>query len=57
MGKLLLERNLKDETNFLYAHITLAKAYIDLDQKEEAQAQAAEKLEINPNFLLGCWQK
>ena len=56
-GKLLLERGRKGEINPLWAPLTLAQAYIGVDKKDEARAQAAEVLKINPNFSSKSWQK
>jgi adenylate cyclase len=56
-GKLLLERGRKGEVNPLHVHLLLAQAYIGVDKKDEARAQAAEVLKINPNFSLKSWQK
>ena len=56
-AELLLERGRKGEVNPLYVHLTLAQAYIGVDKKDEARAQAAELLKIYPNFSLESWQK
>jgi len=56
-GKLLLERSRQGEINPLYAHMTLALAYIRLGRDDEARAHAEEMLKINPKFSLGFWQK
>ena len=56
-SKLLLERGRKGEVSPLYVHLILAQAYIGVDKKDEARAQAAELLKIYPNFSLESWQK
>lgn len=39
----------------LNAHLYLAASYSELGQAEEAQAEVAEVLKINPNFSLHVW--
>ena len=56
-SKLLLERGQKGEVSPLYLHLILALAYIGVDKKDEARAQAAELLKIYPNFSLESLQK
>jgi adenylate cyclase len=41
--------------DFLFAHLTLAASYAELDREEEARAEAAEVLRINPKFSLEAW--
>jgi adenylate cyclase len=45
-----LRRVLNRNPNFWPAHIYLAASFIELGQEDEARAQAAELLRINPNF-------
>jgi adenylate cyclase len=47
-----LKRVINRNPNFWPAHIYLAASYVELGQKEEAGAEAAEVLRINPDFSL-----
>ena len=41
--------------NFLPTHVVLAGCYAELGWQEEAQAQAAEVLRLNPQFSMEAW--
>jgi tetratricopeptide (TPR) repeat protein len=47
-----LKRFLARRPNYLDAHLILAAAYSELGREEEARAEVAEVLRINPNFSL-----
>jgi len=52
-----LKRTLTRYPNFLPAHAFLAAIYSGLGREEEARAEAAEVLRINPNFSLEVWRQ
>jgi adenylate cyclase len=56
-GKQLLARADKGEFNPLFAHTSLAEAYIGLGQDQKARAHAEEILRINPNYSLADQRK
>ena len=56
-GKPLLERAQKGEFRPLSAHLVLSAAYMELGRKEEARANAAEVLGINPKLSLEYLRK
>ncbi len=43
--------------NYLWSHLLLAATYSMMGREEEAQAEAAEVLRINPKFSLDFWVK
>jgi adenylate cyclase len=43
--------------DFLPAHLALATLYSELGREEEARAEAADILRINPNFSLEVWRR
>jgi adenylate cyclase len=45
------------EPNNIFAHLHLAGIYIMMGREEEARAEAAEVLKINPKFSLEFWEK
>ena len=51
------EKALRNEPNNLFAHIRLAAVYSLLGREEEAHAEAAEVLRINPKFSLKHFSK
>jgi TolB-like protein/Tfp pilus assembly protein PilF len=48
----MLKKAIKRAPDYLAAHSLLAATYIDLGREEEARAEAAEVLRINPKFTL-----
>jgi TolB-like protein len=52
-----LKRVLARTPDFLGAHAVLAVVYSELGRLEEAQAEAAEVLRINPSFSLEVWRQ
>ena len=48
---------LQKQPDQLYAHIHLASAYMDAGREEEAHAEAAEILRIDPKFSLENFAK
>ncbi len=52
-----LKRHLDRAPNNLGAHVYLAMDYIELGREEEARAEAAEVLRINPNFSLELFKQ
>jgi adenylate cyclase len=51
------KRALLRTPDFLPAHLVLATMYSELGREEEARAEAAEILRINPNFSLEMWRQ
>jgi tetratricopeptide (TPR) repeat protein len=47
-----LKKAFTRDPDFLWPHVDLAGLYILLDREEEARAEAAEVLRLNPNFSL-----
>jgi adenylate cyclase len=43
--------------NAIYPHIGLACSYSDMGRDEEARAEAAEVLRLNPNFTAETWRQ
>jgi adenylate cyclase len=43
--------------NFFVAHLTLISAYVHSGREEEARAEAAEVLRLNPKFSVGAWEQ
>jgi len=52
-----LKKALHRNPENLLAHLHLASAYSSLGREEEAQAEAAEVLRIDPKFSLDYWSK
>jgi adenylate cyclase len=51
------KKAIHNQPTFLFAHIGLAASYIHVGQEEEAHAEAAEVLKIDPEFSLEHWAK
>jgi tetratricopeptide (TPR) repeat protein len=51
------KRYLQHTPNYIWIHVMLAAAYVEMGREKEAQAEAAEVLTINPNFTLDLWAK
>jgi adenylate cyclase len=52
-----LKKAIAHNPNSLYAHINLAGVYGELGRQDEARAEAAEVLRLNPNFSLEVWRQ
>jgi adenylate cyclase len=52
-----LKRTLKHNPDLLPPHILLAIIYSELNREDEARAEVAEILRINPNFSLKAWSR
>jgi len=48
----ILKKAIARNPNYLIAHLNLVLAYSRAGQEEEARAEAAEVLQLNPNFSL-----
>jgi adenylate cyclase len=53
----ILKKALSYNPNLFITHMTLALVYIRLGREEEAQAEAAEVLRLNPKFSLEAWRQ
>ena len=53
----MFKKAIKMSPDHLHAHRNLAATYIYLDREEEARAEAAEVLRINPKFSLERYAK
>ena len=53
----MYKKAIKRAPDFLTAHLQLAATYIHLGREEEARAEAAEVLRINPKFSLERYAK
>jgi adenylate cyclase len=53
----LLEQVLHYNQNDMFAHLELAATYVDLGREEDAKAEAAEVLRIDPKFSLESYRK
>ena len=54
---MLLKRVLQEQPNSFFANITLTRVYAELDRVEDARAQAAHVLRLNPKFSLESFAK
>jgi tetratricopeptide (TPR) repeat protein len=53
----LLKQHLTRYPNDLFAHQTLIVDYVELGQEQEARAEAAEVLRINPKYSIEVWRQ
>jgi TolB-like protein/DNA-binding winged helix-turn-helix (wHTH) protein/Tfp pilus assembly protein PilF len=53
----LLKQHLTRYPNDLYSHATLIIDYVELGREQEARAEAAEVLRINPRFSIAVWRQ
>jgi adenylate cyclase len=53
----LLEKVLQHNQNDMFAHLELAATYVELGREEDAKAEAAEVLRIDPKFSLESYRK
>jgi adenylate cyclase len=54
---ILLKKVLHEQPNSFFANITLTRVYAELDRLEDARAQAAHVLRLNPKFSLESFAK
>ena len=50
-------KSIQREPNNIFAHIGMAVTYIMMGREQEARAEAAEVLRINPNFSVDSWAR
>jgi adenylate cyclase len=51
------KKSLQREPNNIFAHIGMAVTYVMMGREQEARAEAAEVLRINPNFSVDSWAR
>ncbi len=53
----ILNRLLKEHPNHFFGHLVLTATYSEMGRMDEAEAQAAKVLKMNPKFSLESWAK